>query len=93
MEKRNDKSGNVDPRLISDAYGLLFIEKKAPSDLILVSGDKDYEPMLAHYKKQGRKVTICFYLPIGGGASIDLLTVNGTTFVEFANPKQSWTIP
>jgi uncharacterized LabA/DUF88 family protein len=93
VEKRNDKSGNVDPRLISDAYGLLFIEKKAPSDLILVSGDKDYEPMLAHYKKQGRKVTICFYPPIGGGASIDLLTLNGTTFIEFANPKQSWTIP
>jgi len=27
VEKRNDKSGNVDPRLISEAYRLLFTEK------------------------------------------------------------------
>jgi hypothetical protein len=52
LEKRNDKSGNVDPRLISQAYRLLFIEKKAPSNL--VSGDKDYETMLVEY--MGNKV-------------------------------------
>jgi uncharacterized LabA/DUF88 family protein len=54
VEKRNDKSRNVDPRLISEAYRLLFTEKKAPSNLVLVSGDKDYEPMLVDYGKQGR---------------------------------------
>jgi hypothetical protein len=32
-----EKAGNVDPRLISDANRLLFIEKKAPSNLVLVS--------------------------------------------------------
>ncbi len=93
VEKRNDKSGNVDPRLISDAYRLLFIEKKAPSNLFLVCGDKDYEQMLVDYEKQGRKVAVCFYQPVGGGASIDLLTVNGAEFLDFTNPKQSWTIP
>ena len=36
VQKRNDKSGNVDPRLISEAYRLLFSEKKAPSNLVLV---------------------------------------------------------
>jgi uncharacterized LabA/DUF88 family protein len=91
VEKRNDKSGNVDPRLISAAYGLL-IEKRAPSNLVLVSGDKDYEPMLAAYEKQGRKVTVCFYQPVGGGASIDLLSVSGAEFIDFTNPQQSWTI-
>src|SRR5208337_3105144 len=54
VEKRNDKSGNVDPRLISQAYRLLFTEKKAPSSLVLLSGDKDYEPMLVDYERQGR---------------------------------------
>lgn len=53
VEKWNGKSGNVDPRLISEAYRLLFIDKKAPSHLVLVSGDKDYEPMLVDYEKQG----------------------------------------
>lgn len=90
VEKRNDKSGNVDPRLISEAYGLLFIEKKAPSNLVLVSGDKDYEPMLVAYEKQGRKVAVCFYQPVGGGASMDLLTVEGAEFIDFTNPQQSW---
>jgi hypothetical protein len=92
IEKRNGKGGNVDPCLISEAYRLLFIEKKAPSNLVLVSGDKDYELMLVDYEKQDRKVAVCFYQPVGGGASIDLLSVNGT-FIDFANPKQSWTIP
>ncbi len=36
VEKRNDKPGKVYPRLISEAYRLLFIEKKASSDLVLV---------------------------------------------------------
>jgi len=93
VEKWNGKGGNVDPRLISEAYRLLFIDKKAPSHLVLVSGDKDYEPMLADYEKQGRKVAVCFYQPVGGGASIDLLSVAGTEFVDFTNPNQSWTIP
>ena len=92
VEKRNDKSGNVDPRLISAAYGLL-IEKRAPSNLVLVSGDKDYEPMLAAYEKQGRKVAVCFYQPVGGGASVDLLSIRGLEFIDFANPQQSWMIP
>ena len=92
VEKRNDKSGNVDPRLISDAYRLLM-ENKAPSDLVLVSGDKDYESMLIDYEKQGRKVAVCFYPPINGGASISLLSISGTEFIEFTNPNQSWTIP
>lgn len=92
VEKRNDKSGNVDPRLISEAYRLLFTEKKAPSNLVLVSGDKDYEPMLVDYEKQGRKVAVCFYEPVGGGASMDLLTIEGSEFIDFTNPKQSWTI-
>ena len=92
VEKWNGKGGDVDPRLISEAYWLLFIEKKAPSNLVLVSGDKNYEPMLADYEKQGRKIAVCFYKPIGGGASIDLLTVRGTEFIDFTNPKQSWTI-
>ena len=83
---------NVDPRLISDAYGLLFIEKKAPSDLILVSGDKDYEALLVDYERQGRKVAVCFYQPVGGGASIDLLSIRGLEFIDFANPQQSWMI-
>jgi hypothetical protein len=39
VEERNDKSGNVDPRLISDAYRRSFIEKRAPSHLVLVCGD------------------------------------------------------
>lgn len=90
VEKRNDKSGNVDPRLISDAYRRLLIEKKAPSDLLLVCGDKDYEPMLVDYEKQGRKVAVCFYQPVGGGASVDLLSIRGLEFIDFANPRQSW---
>ena len=93
VEKRNDKSGNVDPRLISDAYRLLAIEKKAPTNLVLVSGDKDYEALLADYETQGRNVAVCFYRPVGGGASIDLLCVCGIEFIDFTNPKQSWTIP
>jgi uncharacterized LabA/DUF88 family protein len=92
VEKRNDKSGNVDPRLISEAYRLLFIEKKAPSNLVLVSGDKDYEPMLVDYEKQGRKVSVCFYQPIGGGASVDLLSIRGAEFIDFVNPRQSLVI-
>ncbi len=91
VEKRNDKSGNVNPRLISAAYGLLS-EKSAPSNLVLVSGDKDYEPMLAAYEKQGREVAVCFYEPVGGGASIDLLSVSVAEFIDFTNPQQSWTI-
>jgi uncharacterized LabA/DUF88 family protein len=93
VEKWNEKAGNVDPRLISEAYRLLFIDKKAPSNLVLVSGDKDYEPMLVDYQRQGRRVAVCFYSPVGGGASIDLLCVRGGEFIDFANPKQSWTIP
>jgi hypothetical protein len=31
IDKCNGKGGNVDPRLISEAYRLLFIDKKAPS--------------------------------------------------------------
>lgn len=93
VEKWNGKGGNVDPRLISEAYRLLFIEKKAPSELILVGGDKDYESMLADYEKQGRKVAVCFYQPVGGGASIDLLSVRGAEFIDFTNPQQSWAIP
>lgn len=93
VEKRNDKSGNVDPRLISEAYRLLFVEKRAPSNLVLVSGDKDYEPLLVDYKNQGRRVAVCFYQPINGGASMNLLTVSGTEFIDLTNPKQSWTIP
>jgi hypothetical protein len=46
VDKRNGKGGNVDPRLISAAYRMLLIEKRAPSMLVLVSGDKDYEPIL-----------------------------------------------
>ncbi len=41
MGKWNGKGGNVDPRLTSEAYRLLFIEKKAPSNLILVSGEQE----------------------------------------------------
>lgn len=82
----------IEPRLISEAYGLLFIEKKAPSNLVLVSGDKDYETMLGDYEKQGRKVAVCFYQPVGGGASMDLLTVRGAELIDFTNPKQSWII-
>lgn len=88
IDKRNGKGGNVDPCLISEAYRLLLIQKKAPSNLVLVSGDKDYEPMLVDYERQGRKVTVCFYLPVGGGASIDLLCVEEVEFIDFANPKQ-----
>lgn len=92
VEKWNEKSGNVDPRLISQTYRLLFIERKAPSNLVLASGDKDYEPMLVDYEKQGRRVSVCFYQPVGGGASMNL-SVAGTEFIDFANPKQSSTIP
>jgi hypothetical protein len=92
VEKRNDKSGDIDLRLISEAYRLLFSEKKAPSNLVLVSGDKDYEPMLVDYEKQDRKVAVCFYQPVGGGASMDLLTVKGAEFIDFTNPKQSWAL-
>lgn len=92
VEKRNDKSGNVDPRLISDAYRLLFVEKGAPSHLVLVCGDKDYEQMLVDYEAQGRKVCVSFYQPVNGGASIDLLSVRGLEFINFANPQQSWII-
>jgi hypothetical protein len=70
VEKRNDKLGNVDPRLISEAYRLLFIEKKAPSDLILASSDEDHESLLLDYERQGRKGAVCSYQPVGGGASI-----------------------
>jgi uncharacterized LabA/DUF88 family protein len=93
VEKRNDKSGNVDPRLMSDAYRLLFIEKKAPSHLVLVCGDKDYEPMLVDYEKLNRKVVVCFYQPVGGGASVNLLSIKGLEFIDFTNPQQSWAIP
>ncbi len=87
------KGANVDPRLISEAYRLLFTKKSAPSKLDLVSGDKDNEPMLVDYEKQGRKVAVRFYQPVGGGASMDLLSVAGAEFIDFTNPKQSWTIP
>lgn len=93
IDKRNGKGGNVDPRLISEAYRLLLIEKKAPANLVLVSGDRDYEALLVDYERQGRKVAVCFYQPVGGGASIDLLCVGGIEFIDFTNPKQSWTIP
>ncbi len=93
VEKRNDKTGNVDPRLISDAYRRLFKEKRAPSHLMLVCGDKDYEQMLEDYEGQGRKVAVCFYQPVNGGASVDLLTIRGLEFINFANPQQSWMIP
>jgi len=93
VEKRNDKSGNIDPRLISDAYRLLLIERRAPSHLVLVCGDKDYEQMLVDYEGQGRKVCVCFYQPANGGASIDLLSIRGLEFIDFANPEQSWMIP
>ena len=92
IDKRNGKGGNVDPRLISEAYRLLFTEKKASSNLVLVSGDKDFEPMLADYEKQGRKVAVCFYQPVGGGASVDLLTVERAEFIEFTNPNRTWRI-
>lgn len=55
IDKRGGKEGNVDPRLISDAYGRLFIERKAPSNLVLVSGDKDCESLLVDYEGQGRE--------------------------------------
>jgi len=90
IDKRNGKGGNVDPCLISEAYRLLLIQKKAPSNLVLVSGDKDYEPMLVDYERQGRKVAVCFYLPVNGGASIDLLSVRGAEFIDLTNPQQSW---
>jgi uncharacterized LabA/DUF88 family protein len=93
IDKRNGKGGNVDPRLISEAYRLMFVEKKAPANLVLVSGDRDYEALLVDYERQGRKVAVCFYQPVGGGASIDLLSVSGAEFIDFTNPKQSWTIP
>ena len=93
VEKRNDKSGNIDPRLISDAYRLLFVEKRAPSHLVLVCGDKDYEQMLIDYVGQGRKVCVSFYQPVNGGASVDLLSVRGLEFIDFANPQQSWMVP
>jgi uncharacterized LabA/DUF88 family protein len=93
IDKRNGKGGNVDPRLISEAYRLLFVEKKAPANLVLVSGDGDYEALLVDYERQGRKVAVCFYQPMGGGTSIDLLTVSGTEFIDLTNPRQSWAIP
>jgi hypothetical protein len=93
VEKRNDKSGNVDPRLISDAYRLLLIEKRAPSHFVLVCGDKDYEQMLVDYEGQRRRVCVCFYQPVNGGASVDLLSIRGLEFVNFANPQQSWIVP
>ncbi len=89
IDKRNGKGGNVDPRLISDAYRLLFVEKKAPSNLALVNGDRDYEALLVDYERQGRKVTVCFYQPVSGGASIDLLSASGAEFIDFTNPQQS----
>ena len=88
IDKRNGKGGNVDPRLISEAYRLLLVDKKAPSNMVLVSGDRDYDALLVDYERQGRKVTVCFYLPVGGGASIDLLCVEEVEFIDFANPKQ-----
>jgi hypothetical protein len=54
--------------------------------------DKDYEPMLVDYEKQGRRVAVCFCQPVDGDASIDLLSVPGAEFIDFTNPKQSWTI-
>lgn len=87
------KSGKGDPRMLSEAYRLLLIERKAPANLVLVSGDRDYEPLLADYERQGRKVAVCFYQPVGGGASIDLLCFGGIEFIDFTNPNQSWTIP
>jgi len=58
IDKRNGKGGNVDPRLISEAYRLLLIEKKAPANLVLVSGDKDYGALLVDYEKEGPKIAI-----------------------------------
>ncbi len=43
VEKWNKKAGNVDPRLISQAYRLLLIDKKAPSNLVLVGGHRSIE--------------------------------------------------
>ncbi len=58
-----------DVQLLIDGENLYmrFIEKKAPSNLVLVSGDRDYEALLADYERQGRKVAVCFYRPVGGG--------------------------
>lgn len=64
--------------------------KKALANLVLVSGDRDYEALLVDYERQGRKVAICFYQPPSGGTSIDLLSVNGVEFIDFTNPQQSW---
>lgn len=47
-----------------------------------MSGDKDYEPTLVDYENQGRKLAVCFYQPVGWGASIDLLSVNGAEFID-----------
>jgi hypothetical protein len=81
------REGDVDPRLISEAYRLLLIEKKAPGNLVFVSGDEDYEPMLPDYEKQGRKVAVCFYHPVGGGVSLSLLSIGGAEFIEFTNRR------
>jgi hypothetical protein len=93
IDKRNGKGGNVDSRLISEAYRVLFIERRTPSMLVLVSGDKDYESMLIDYQNLGRRVAVCFYPKAGEGVFVDLLTVRGGEFMDFTNPKQSWTIP
>jgi hypothetical protein len=69
IDKRNGKGGNVDPQLISEAYRLLLIEKNAPSNLVLVSGDRDYDAFLVDYERQGRKVVVRFHQPVRGGAS------------------------
>jgi hypothetical protein len=65
----------------------------APSHLVLVCGDKDYERMLVDYEGQGRKVCVCFFPPVNGGVSIDMLGIRGLEFIDFTNPKQLWTIP
>jgi hypothetical protein len=62
------------------------------SNLVLVCGDKDYEQMLVDYEGQGRSVCVCFYQPVNGGASVDLLSIRGLEFIDFANPQQSWII-
>jgi len=86
---REHEGGDVDPRLISDAYRLIFIEKRAPSTVLLVSGDGDYARMLSDYGEQGRKVVVCFYQHIReGGMSKDLLSVRHADFIDFTDPEK-----
>jgi uncharacterized LabA/DUF88 family protein len=90
---KEDTGGGVDPKLISDAYRLMFVKKQAPSMLLLVSGDADYVSMLIDYIDQGRRVVISFYQPVGGGASMSLLAINSAPFLDITDPKQFGPLP